>query len=98
VEETMKRTTILADEAILVEVRDLAERSGTTVTAVVQDALREYLAAHRPRRSLPFVGIANSGDPTWAARDEEILAAAIDPIEGRSPRRQPDQVDGIGRG
>lgn len=84
----MKRTTILAEEGLLLEAKYLAQREGRSFTALVQDALSEYVAAHRPPRRLPdWVGMADSGDPLWAERDEEILAAEIDPIEGWSPGR-----------
>lgn len=85
----MRRTTILADEGLLLEAKYLAEAQGKTLTKLVQEALAEYIEAHRPPRQLPaFVGMGDSGDPLWAGRDEEILAAEIDPIEGWSPGRK----------
>ena len=87
----MKRTTILADEGLYLEAKHLAEREGKTFTRVIHEALAEYITAHRPTRDLPdWVGMGDSGDPLWAERDEEILAAEIDPIEGWSPRRPPE--------
>ena len=84
----MKRTTILADEGLYLEAKHLAEREGKTFTWVIHEALTEYITAHRPEQGLPdWVGMGHSGDPTWAERDEEILAAAIDPISGWSPKR-----------
>lgn len=85
----MKRTTIMAEEGLLYEARHLARREGKTLSALVRAALLEYITAHRPLRKLPdFVGMGHSGDPLWAGRDEEILAAEIDPIEGWSPGRR----------
>jgi len=46
----MRRTTILADEALLLEVQQLAATQGKTVTAVIQDALHAHVEAHRGRR------------------------------------------------
>src|SRR5713226_4336303 len=84
----MKRTTILAEEGLLLEAKYQADREGKTFTKLVHEALAEYITAHRPARELPeFVGMGHSGDGTIAARAEEILAAEIDPIEGWSPRR-----------
>jgi hypothetical protein len=84
----MKRTTILADESLLLEAKYQADREGKTFTRLIHEALAEYITAHRPPRQLPdFVGMGHSGDGTIAARAEEILAAEIDPIEGWSPRR-----------
>ena len=91
----MKRTTIMADEALLLDARHLAQQQGMTFTALLQDALREYIAAHRPPRRLPeFVGLGHSSEPNVAERDEEILAAEIDPIEGWSPRRRRELLGG----
>ena len=87
----MKRTTILADEGLLLEAQQLAAQRGMTFTALVQEALREYLDAHRPERRLSIIGIGSSGEPYPLDReggwDEAILSEAIDPIEGWSPRR-----------
>src|SRR5437868_14914908 len=84
----MKRTTILVDEGLLVEARQLAAQQGMTFTAVVQEALRAYIAAHRPQRHISFIGMGCSGQPPVDlrdGRDEEILAAEIDPIYGWAP-------------
>ena len=84
----MKRTTILAEEGLLLEARHLAQQQGQTFTQLVQAALVEYIQAHTPQRRLPeWIGMGHSGDGTFASRDEEILAAEIDPIEGWSPGR-----------
>jgi hypothetical protein len=84
----MKRTTIMLDECLQVEAKYQAALEGKTMTALIHAALEEYIAAHRTPRPLPeFVGMGNSGDPHWAERDEEILAAEIDPVEGWSPGR-----------
>ena len=86
-----KRTTILADEALLVEARQFAAQSGTSFTKVVETALREYLEMHRPPRHMEFIGMGRSGEPGLSVADgwdEEILAAAAasDPIGGWSRR------------
>ena len=85
----MKRTTILVDEGLLVEARQLAAQQGITFTAVVQEALRAYISAHRPRRRISFMAMGCSGHPPLDlrdGRDEKILAAEIDPIDGWAPR------------
>jgi hypothetical protein len=61
------------------------------MTAVVQEALREYIAEHRPRRRISFMGMGCSGQPPLDlgdGRDEEILATEIDPIYGWAPHLQ----------
>lgn len=42
------RTTIRLDDDLLAEVRLVAARSGKTMTAVIEDALREMLARRQP--------------------------------------------------
>jgi hypothetical protein len=41
------RTTIRLDEQLLAQARQLALETGTTLTAVIEDALRERLARRR---------------------------------------------------
>src|SRR5437899_1037207 len=84
----MKRTTILVEEDLLLEARQLAAQRGMTFTAVVQEALREYITVHRPQRRISFMGMGHSGQPPpdlRDGRDEEILATEIDPA--RAARR-----------
>jgi hypothetical protein len=72
--ESMKRTTIMADESLILEAKHLAEQEGRTFNAVVQDALREYLANHRPRqRRISFAGIGRSGKSLSFEEQEELI-------------------------
>lgn len=91
----MKRTTILAEEDLLLDTKYLAKQLGKTFTDVVREALAEYVVNHRPKggRILSIEGIGDSGGPPpgdergLAERLDEILRSEIDPIEGWSPRR-----------
>ncbi|HVT17718.1 MAG TPA: type II toxin-antitoxin system VapB family antitoxin [Thermoanaerobaculia bacterium] len=48
------RTTIRLDENLLAEAKQRAARSGRTLTAVIEEALREsFSRRERPRESLP---------------------------------------------
>ena len=47
----MKRTTVRLDEPLLADAKRLAAETGRTLTAVLEDALREVLA--RRRRTKP---------------------------------------------
>lgn len=85
----MKRTTILADEALLLEVQQLAASQGKAVTAVVQEALRAYVRAPRAGRHFSFAGIGRSGQRYGAGHEEAMLAAKASPVEGWSPKRRP---------
>lgn len=46
------RTTVRLDDGLLAQAKQLAAKRGTTLTAVIEDALRETLA----RRSSPEAG------------------------------------------
>ncbi len=70
----MKRTTVLADEALLLEAKSIARREGKTLTHIVREALAEYVANHRPKkRDLSWAGVVDSGDPTIHERKREII-------------------------
>ena len=85
----MRRTTILADEALVLEARALAARRGTTFTGLVQEALAEYVTTHKEEASgLSIVGIGSSGASDIATRTDEILSSEISPTEGWSPDRR----------
>lgn len=89
----MKRTTILADEALLQEAQYLAKAQGKTLTTLVREALAEYVAAHRePHRVIPFAGIGRSGDPELIHKIDDLIRAGLDPIEGLSPKRYRETV------
>jgi hypothetical protein len=97
-----KRTTILADDALLLEAQQLAAQSGTSFTKLVEAALREYIEIHRQPRHMEFIGMGRSGEPGFSVADgweEEILAAAAarDPIGGWSiPPSSGSDVDDTG--
>ena len=58
------RTTLRIDEALLKEAKLIAVRSGRSLTAVIEDALREALARQRravPREPLVWVTVGGQG-------------------------------------
>ena len=59
------RTTIRLDDALLADAKAMAARTHRTLTAVIEDALRETLARSRRGRSVPRVEL-----PTHSARLE----------------------------
>ena len=44
------RTTVRLDDALLASTKQLAPQTGRTLTAVIQDALREVLARHQSQK------------------------------------------------
>jgi hypothetical protein len=84
----MRRTTIIADEELMLEAKHLAQRESKSFSALVQDALREYIAGHRPKRHISFIGIGESdGSPLSVEEQDRMLRDGLDPIEGWSPDR-----------
>ena len=81
----MARTTILVRDDLLLEVRRVAQTQGVTVTDVVNNALRAYVAM-RPPAGLPsFTAVSRHTDRRGASRTVKKLArAAVDPYEGSS--------------
>ena len=73
----MKRTTILADDTLLSEAKALAEKQGITFTALVQQALRNYIAMYRLPRRISFAGIVRSGQPMTVDEQNEMLKAGL---------------------
>jgi hypothetical protein len=58
------RTTIRIDEALLRDAKHLAVRTGRSLTAVIEDALREALAHQRnaaPRQPVALVTVGGHG-------------------------------------
>lgn len=63
--DSMKRTTIMADEETVGRLRELAHDQGRSFAAVVREALDEKAAQYRPR--IESLGIASSQPSDTAA-------------------------------
>ncbi len=75
------RTTVNVDEQVLAEAKQLAARTGRSLSALVEDALRQALA-RRPapahgRPTLPLFG----GDGLQAGVDLDDSAALLDLLD-----------------
>jgi metal-responsive CopG/Arc/MetJ family transcriptional regulator len=77
----------MADEELLLEVKHLAQQQGRSLSAVVSEALRDYIAARRPARRLSCAGIVNIPMSLSAEQMDRDLIEGLDPIEGWSPDR-----------
>lgn len=78
------RTTIRVDERLLREAKAFAARKGRTLTAVMEDALRQFLA-RRPERvaGRPFRLRTFKGTGVAPGVDLDDSAALLDLMEGR---------------
>ncbi len=78
------RTTVRLDDALLAELRELAARTGTTLTAVIEEALRESVARRRRAPSANRVALPTfRGDGVQPGVDLDDSAALIDLMEDR---------------
>lgn len=79
---SMKRTTIRLDDHLLVEVKKLAADTDRTLTAVIEDALREALARRRKgRRSARVKLVTFKGKGLQPGVDLDSSAALLDRME-----------------
>ncbi|MBI4492956.1 MAG: type II toxin-antitoxin system VapB family antitoxin [Chloroflexi bacterium] len=76
------RTTIRLDEQLLKEARELAIRSGKSLTSIIEDALRESLARQRSSGQRERVRLATfSGKGLLPGVDLDDSAALLDVME-----------------
>ena len=87
----MKRTTIMVEENILYEIKQLAQRENSSMAEVIREALASYVTEKYQQQPpanplLSLVGLGESAEPTDIANggDEVLLQAAIDPVRGWS--------------
>lgn len=78
----MARTTILLDDDLLLEVKQLARTNGTTATEVIRKALKTYIRRQRQARIPSFTGVGKSGRHSISERAEEMLRRKINRREG----------------
>ena len=76
---------LISDTELVERIQELAEEQKQSPQEVIAAAIEIY-ASKQERDENGFwesiIGLGSSGDPTFAERDEEILAEDIDPIRG----------------
>ncbi len=82
---SMTRTTILIQDELLLEVKRVARTRGVTVTELIKNALKAYIASE-PRPGLPSFTAAprreGPRDRVVSGKATTIVAGAVDPHEG----------------
>lgn len=79
----MKRTTVFADEDVLLELKQLARQQGRPVSDLMREALEQYVGSRRgDRPRLPFKAIGSSGLGDLASRADEYIAQGMTRSEG----------------
>lgn len=77
------RTTVRLDDDLLRKTRALAAETGRTLTAVIEDALREALARQRARRGRPRVVLPTfKGQGLQPGVDLDDSAGLLDIMNG----------------
>jgi hypothetical protein len=77
------RTTIRLDDHVLAEAKQLAARTGRSLTRVIEDALRETLRRRKPPERRPRVRLPTvSGRGLLPGIDLDHTAALLDALEG----------------
>lgn len=88
----MRRTTILLDDDLADRLDYERRRRNQSTTAIVREALTEYLAGGKPRkRRLGFANLGRSGHRDTSEKIDEILARewTYEGIVGVPDRRTP---------
>ncbi len=82
----MKRTTVFLDEPLEGDLRMLARRERRPMAEMVREAINEYVARAKRRRTerLGFVAAGASGRTDTAERHEELLWADLEPHGGKT--------------
>lgn len=84
----MKRTTVQLDEELLRSAKELAARTGRTLTAVIEDALRQALAQRDEGKRRPPVELPTfCGDGLRPGVDLDDSAALSELMENESDPR-----------
>ena len=78
----MARTTILLEDDLFVEVKQLARARGRTITEVIRDALKATVKRQQRTRLPSFTVVGRSGRRSISRKAEEILRRKLDSREG----------------
>lgn len=77
------RTTVNIDDQLLIEVKTVAARSGRTLSAVIEDAIRALMARRKDsERSVPPPLITLSGGGLQPGVDLDDSSSLLDLMEG----------------
>ncbi len=80
------RTTIRLDDQLLIEVKQLAARTDRTITAVIEDALRDMLARQgQIQQKKPVQLVTVGGRGLQPGVDLDDSASLLDSMESDDP-------------
>jgi len=76
------KTTLVLDDSVAARLRREAQRRRTTMSQIVEDALRRYLDARPEKPKLPPLPVHDMGVPLVDIADRDAL---YDAMEGDEP-------------
>jgi hypothetical protein len=76
------RTTVSIDDQLLIEVKTVAARTGKTLSAIVEDALRESFAKRGNARPVPLTLLTHDGGGLQPGVDLDDMSALLDLMDG----------------
>jgi len=76
------RTTVSIDDQLLIEVKTVAAQSGRTLSAVIEDAIRQSLVKRGTVRSVPLPLITHDGGGLQPGVDLDDTSAMLDLMDG----------------
>jgi len=68
-----ERTSVLLERDTMLKLKALSRSTNKSTTFLIQEAVTEFIAQKTSRQKLGIIGIADSGDPYFAEKDEEFL-------------------------
>jgi hypothetical protein len=71
------KTTLVIDDQVMTRLKQEAARQGTTISALVEAALRSFLRRPRRRTRLPPLPVFDGGPLLVDIADREALDAAL---------------------
>jgi metal-responsive CopG/Arc/MetJ family transcriptional regulator len=93
----MKRTTIMIEEEVLYDLKQIAQQQGKSTSNIIREALAAYITAQHeeappenPLLSIIALGASEDVVDLSNGKDEEILMNDIHPIYGWSSTRDSD--------
>ena len=75
------RTTVKLDDGLLAQAKQVAARSGRTLSEVIEDALRQVLATRATSRSRKPLKLKTVDGPLGPGIDLDSSAALLDRME-----------------
>lgn len=93
----MKRTTIMIEEELLYDLKQIAQQQGLSTSSVIREALAAYVTEQHeesppenPLLSIIGLGASEEVVDLSNGKDEEILQEGIHPLYGWSSTRDSD--------